>query len=75
MEIITHRLSFLSAVGSIILDVTYNIQAQSKDDYWISIDEQSNQFAAKTLGTNKYLVDAIPIRGQHNLLTIYQSSF
>jgi hypothetical protein len=75
VEKTAHYLPFPSAIGSSMLDVTYDIRARSRDDYWISIAEQSNRFASETIGTNKYLVDAIPLRGQHTLLTISRSSF
>jgi hypothetical protein len=48
-----------------MLDVTYDIRARSRNDYCISIAEQSNRFGAETVSTNKYLVDVIPLREQH----------
>jgi hypothetical protein len=56
-----HCASFVSAVGSIILAVTYGIQVKEINDPYIEIAENVTKTFSQ-LGPGKYLVDVLPVR-------------
>jgi hypothetical protein len=57
-------LPFRSVIGSTILNVTYDIRVQGKDDYWINLAELANQFGSDTVNGGTYLVEVLPIRAR-----------
>jgi hypothetical protein len=52
---------FVSAVGSIILALTYGIQVKEINDLYIETAENATKTIGQ-LGPGKYLVDVLPVR-------------